>query len=181
MIPINLFNQLLALATIGMQVAIVVLLLSIVTYSKIGYAKALVDIVGKNAIAFAGLIALAATVGSLIYSEVAQFEPCNLCWYQRMFIYPQVILLGIALFKKDSRIVDYILGLSIVGGVIAAYHYFIQITQTGGTLCSALEGSTSCITIFFIEYGYITIPFMSLVTLSLIIVIMVAKKIRKTI
>ena len=180
MIPIPLFNQLLALATIAMQIAVVVLLLALISYSKIGYARTLVNMVGKNAIGLSALVALAATVGSLIYSEIAQFEPCNLCWYQRMFIYPQVVLLGIAFLKKDSRIVDYILGLSIIGGIIAGYHYFIQMTQTAGTLCSALEGSTSCIVIFFMEYGYITIPLMSLTTFALIIVIMIAQKIAKT-
>ncbi|GJM71062.1 hypothetical protein HMSSN036_32780 [Paenibacillus macerans] len=71
----------------------------------------------------AWLVALVATAGSLYLSEVLHYEPCRLCWFQRIFMYPQVILLGIAAYRNDRSIIPYVLPLSIIGGTISLYHY----------------------------------------------------------
>src|SRR3989338_190832 len=73
------------------------------------------------------LVALFATLGSLFYSEIAHYTPCLLCWYQRIFKYPQVFLLGLGLVKRDKNIADYSLLLSVIGGILAAYHYLLQL------------------------------------------------------
>src|SRR3989338_10531699 len=73
------------------------------------------------------IVALAATLGSLFYSEIAGYTPCKLCWYQRILMYPQAVMLGIAAARKDNGIVLYGLVLSGIGAAIAAYHYLLQI------------------------------------------------------
>ncbi len=105
--------------------------------------------------------ALFAFVGSLVYSQIIGFPPCDLCWVQRILIYPQVIIALVAMIKKDKMIVDYLLPMSIIGALVALYHSLIQwgfsFGATGG--CTALGGA--CAKVFVLEFGYITMPFMS--------------------
>ena len=70
-----------------------------------------------------------ATLGSLYFSEIMKFEPCVLCWYQRIFMYPFVLWLGIAVAKKDYRIASYSLPIATIGACISLYHYAIQKSQ----------------------------------------------------
>ncbi|GIW26922.1 MAG: 2-oxoglutarate dehydrogenase [Meiothermus sp.] len=78
----------------------------------------------RNALllAFAWLVALVATLGSLYYSEVRNFIPCTLCWYQRIAMYPLVLILGIATWRNDVHIRPYALTLSLVGLFWSSYH-----------------------------------------------------------
>ena len=62
---------------------------------------------------------LSAVVGSLIYSQIVGFPPCDLCWWQRIFMYPQVIILLVAMRRKDKGIIDYLMPLSIIGAIIS--------------------------------------------------------------
>ncbi|AWR87687.1 disulfide bond formation protein B [Meiothermus taiwanensis] len=78
----------------------------------------------RNALllAFAWLVALVATLGSLYYSEVRNFIPCTLCWYQRIAMYPLVFILGIATWRNDPHIRPYALTLSLLGLFWSSYH-----------------------------------------------------------
>ncbi|KGQ22688.1 disulfide oxidoreductase [Thermus filiformis] len=71
---------------------------------------------------FAWVVALVATLGSLYYSEVRLFLPCELCWYQRIFMYPQALILFLALWRSDYGVWPYSLALSLVGGGISLLH-----------------------------------------------------------
>ena len=81
---------------------------------------------------------LSAVVGSLIYSQIVGFPPCDLCWWQRIFMYPQVIILLVAMRRKDKGIIDYLMPLSIIGAIISLYQSFVQ-WGFGGSLfaCTA--------------------------------------------
>ncbi len=124
------------------------------------------NFLNKKALLFAFVISLIATFGSLFYSEIAGYIPCELCWYQRIFMYPLPILLGIALFKKDNKISHYVIPLSIIGGIVSIYHYITQILNNS-VICSA--ESAACASTIFFSYGYITIPIMALTAFTLII------------
>lgn len=112
------------------------------------------------------IVALTAIVGSLYFSEVSGWTPCKYCWIQRIFMYPQPILLGIALWKKDRNVTRYILALCLIGGAFAAYHFYIQMYDiiaspaNPATPCDA--SGESCVKTPFAEFGYITIPMMAL-------------------
>jgi len=115
------------------------------------------------------LITLTATLGSLFYSDIAGFIPCKLCWYQRILMYPLPILLGTAIWHKDYRISRYINPLTIIGALIAAYHYLLQLDITPLTSdCAIIGYGSSCSDRFFLELGYITIPMMALTAFVLI-------------
>jgi disulfide bond formation protein DsbB len=117
------------------------------------------------------IVALTATLGSLYFSEIAQWAPCKYCWIQRILMYPQVILLGIALWKHDRNVAHYVLALSLIGLAFAAYHYYIQMYDiiasplNPATPCDA--SGESCVKTPFVKFGYITIPFMALTAFAL--------------
>src|SRR3990167_9356357 len=92
-------NTLLSSLTVFSQAVIGLLLVSYIFRVTGG-----IRFFGKRALLFSFLVALIATSGSLFYSDVAVYEPCKLCWYHRIFMYPQVIILGIALIVRDERV-----------------------------------------------------------------------------
>lgn len=125
------------------------------------------------------LTALVSTLGSLFYSEIAGYEPCTLCWYQRILMYPQVVTLGLALWKKNEAVIDQGLVLSFGGIVIATYQYLSQIAVIEIAPCSAIGYSVSCSKTFVMNYGYITIPMMALTGFGYIFVLMLVRKFSK--
>lgn len=109
---------------------------------------------------FAFCIAFGAMISSLFYSYYANFAACDLCWYQRIFFYPIVFILGLAMYKKDQKIGDYILLLCFIGSIIAIYHSYIQLG--GAALIPCSYGGESCSKRYIWEFGYISMPIMSL-------------------
>jgi hypothetical protein len=82
-------------------------------------------------------------------------------WLQRIFIYPQVIILGVSLWKRDDQVSDYSLGLSIPGSLVAGYHYYGQMKQSSALVCRSGEAISPCVQRFVLEFGYITIPMLA--------------------
>lgn len=117
-------------------------------------------------------VSLIATAGSLFFSEVLKYIPCDLCWYQRILMYPLVILLGVASAKKDYTISLYGLILSLIGGLISLYHYLIQKVPALNELGSAC-GIVPCNTDYINWFGFITIPFLALVAFTFISVLLI--------
>ncbi len=130
----------------------------------------------QNAITFAFIVALVAMIGSLFFSEIAHFVPCKLCWYQRICMYPQVLLLGIATVKNDIKVKMYALPLAIIGLVIAIYHYALQMSPLP---LPCTDEVASCAAKQAAHFGYITIPLMSLTAFVLIIIFLLLVKNKK--
>lgn len=116
---------------------------------------------------FAWLFALISTLGSLFFSEVMHFPPCILCWYQRICMYPLVILLLLGLFPFDKKVIRYTLPLSLVGTAVAVYHNLLYYKILPESAAPCIQG-ISCTTVQIQWFGFITIPFMSLVGFTLI-------------
>ena len=165
-------NATLSLLTLGGQILIFVLVLLLLFKKE----SPIIRFFEKHALLCAFLVALGGTVISLFYSEVAGFDPCKLCWYQRIFMYPQVVLLGIALWEKDYSVAKYSLTLSLVGGMIAFYHYYGQMFNPSALPCEVIGLTPACSQRFFVEFGYITIPMMALTGFVLILVLMALVK-----
>jgi disulfide bond formation protein DsbB len=124
---------------------------------------------------FAWIVAIVATLGSLYFSEIARFVPCTLCWYQRIFMYPLTIILGIASYRSDARIVKYALPLSVIGGSISLYHYLIQKVSFLKTMEPCKVG-IPCTEDYINWLGFITIPFLALIAFILITLFLVLYK-----
>ncbi len=138
--------------------------------------------VKKNGLKLALLVAVAATAGSLFFSEVAHYEPCRLCWYQRTMMYPLALMFSIAVWKKTSDVFKYALALSVVGAVIAAYHYGLQVYAklTPGFTDACSATSVSCAAAPSWTFGFVTIPLMSLAAFVMIALICIAAMRAKT-
>ena len=121
--------------------------------------------------AVAAVVAITATLGSLYYSEVAGYIPCTLCWYQRILMYPLVAVLLVGLISRDDLLPRYVLPLSLIGIVIASYHYLLQI----GVISSSNVCTTGvpCSGRFVNWLGFITIPLQSLTAFTLITLAMI--------
>lgn len=146
-------------------VGLVLLFGNVRVIGKVGvirvFREKLQNILEKHVLQIVLLISVIATSGSLYFSEYLGFTPCKLCWYQRIFMYPQVVLILIAYIKKTNDVFKYILALSIIGLLIAGYHYFLQTFPNPYAPCGDVGYSVSCTVDFFKYFGYITIPWMS--------------------
>jgi disulfide bond formation protein DsbB len=114
------------------------------------------------------LVAGLATGGSLFFSEVAHFPPCEVCWYQRICMYPLAVATLVAAASGAGRAARWLLPLSVVGAGLSAYHVLIEnglAPQTIGCLQSSPGG---CALKWIEEFGYVTIPMMALTAFALV-------------
>lgn len=124
----------------------------------------------NNGLHLAWVVALVATLGSLYFSEVLEYIPCKLCWIQRIFMYPLVIILGIAAVRREFQITVYVLALTIPGGLVSLFHYLYEKTdwfKSASTFC----GENPCDIAYVNWFGFITIPFLALTAFILITVL----------
>lgn len=119
------------------------------------------------ALTAAWAVALLAAAGSLYFSESANYTPCTLCWYQRIAMYPLVLILGIAILRRDTGVRIYAIPVAAVGAVIATYHWLLErIPELDYGACSA---GVPCTQKWFEEFGFVTLPFLALIAFGLII------------
>ena len=109
---------------------------------------------------FAWVVSLIALLSSLYYGEVLDMEPCRLCWYQRICMFPLTLFLGIAFYKKDLKMAQYCLPLVTIGSLLALYQSLIQIFPSLQT--AALCGHTAHCTLagpapFFSTLAFVAI------------------------
>src|SRR6188472_83088 len=115
------------------------------------------------------LVAAIATGGSLFFSEIAGFVPCELCWYQRICMYPLSLLTLFAAAHRDYRFARYLLPLPIVGAGVSVYHLLIENAVIKYPSACQI-GGTGCAVKWINEFGYITIPTLALTGFALLIV-----------
>ncbi len=109
----------------------------------------------------AWIIALVATVGSLFFSEVMQLPPCVLCWYQRIAMYPLVVIIGIGIVMRDGRVKNYALPVCLIGLAISIYHNLLYYGIIPESITPCTQG-ISCTSRQIEWLGFITIPLMAL-------------------
>ncbi|MFA7308842.1 MAG: disulfide bond formation protein B [Patescibacteria group bacterium] len=167
-------STLFAIGTILLQIFILLMVVDFILYRFAG-----VSIPGKKWLKFHGpkiafVIAVSATIGSLIYSNVVGFDPCSLCWWQRIFLYPSVVVLGLGLLSRDRVYAPmYALYLSGFALLIGVYHSYIQYGGTPLGNCGA--ATVTCAQRYVWEFGYITLPLMSLTTsVAIVLVILIS-------
>ena len=130
------------------------------------WRTAAAESVGPQALALALAVALVATQGSLYFSEIANFTPCRLCWYQRIAMYPLVPILGIAAFRRDLAVRPYVATVALIGASISTYHVLLERFPSLET--GACEVDNPCTLIWVRRFGYLTIPTMALSAFALI-------------
>lgn len=151
----DLTTDLLALGVVALQ-ALSILLLGAIIFKREYVAR-----IAPYVLPVGFVVTFAAAVLTLVYSEIFGLAPCGLCWLERVFLYPMPILIGIALWTRDSSVSKYLLGLGIPGAVIALYHHYLQVGGVGVLPCPAAPGAADCAQRFIFEFGYMTFPLMA--------------------
>lgn len=136
-------------------------------------------VVQRYVLYLAWIQALVAMSGSLFFSEVLHWTPCILCWYQRILMYPLVLLIAVGILRKDQGIYLYVLPLSILGVCIALYHELLQLGIITEQYAPCSLG-VSCVSKFAGWFGFISVPLLSLIAFSVItICLLIYRKVRE--
>ena len=163
------FTTIVALGTILLQIGIIVLIIGWVTKAPF------VSFVARHSSRILIFIFAGGALISMVYQYGFGYEPCLLCWYQRIPIFSAAIILFTGNIRKSRMLANQVLILSVIGFAIALLHNYIDIFPTGLDVCGAT--GPSCLARYVYEFGYITIPMMSgTVLLSGIILTILAKR-----
>ncbi|WP_212391543.1 disulfide oxidoreductase [Sporosarcina beigongshangi] len=128
----------------------------------------------------AWVVSLIAMFGSLYFSEIKGYIPCELCWYQRILMYPLTLILGIGTFQNDISVKKFVLPLSIIGGSISFLHYLEQKIPGFGGIKPCVSG-VPCSAQYINWFGFVTIPFLALVAFVIIATCMFFIKSKKSV
>jgi len=118
------------------------------------------------------LLVSVSAMGSLFFSYIMEFAPCVLCWYQRIFLFPLVLILAIGLFPFDKKVVKYALPLAIAGWLTAAYHNILYAGIIPKSIQPCSQG-VSCTEEYINLFGFLSIPMLSLLSFSMIITLLI--------
>ena len=182
-------NYILALGTIGLQLFTVAFLVLFFLRKKFPDLQGVADFLADWGLWIGFLLSAAAAALTLYYSDVLGILPCGWCWFQRVALYPQVILFALALWKcrtparmnrsdgsdvlhqVKKDIADYSIGLSVFGLAVALYMHYLQMGGHGVLPCPE-TGAGDCGQRFMFEFGYITFPLMAASLFVFLIVLM---------
>jgi disulfide bond formation protein DsbB len=156
---VHYLNVSLGFGVIVLQILCVVALLLLFFGPK---KNAYLDFIDKHVLILGFLISFFSAVFPLVYSEIIHFLPCYLCWWQRVFMFPLVLMFGVALWDKDRKVIRYALPLLCAGTLVSIYHnFFYYFGENGNLPCDA--SGVSCYQHIVSEFGgYISIPMMAL-------------------
>lgn len=174
---LSIFNSVYGIGILAVVFISIVTLLALAFFRKennfwLSYVK-------NNALNLYLTLLVIAGVGSLYYSEFADFTPCKLCWWQRVFIFPQIVLILIAKFKRQGlstmedvwHYLTWMTGLALFVSTVHNYVYYFG--KENSVTCDA---AASCKAYYVYEFGFVTIPFMAFgLLISLLTIILVRK------
>jgi disulfide bond formation protein DsbB len=163
------------LLTYVLNVATVVLLYALV-FRKQNISKKILEYVGDMALKIGFVVSLGAFLGSIMYSNIVGFEPCFLCWWERIFLYPLVFIYGVGLYVKEKSVWIYSFVFSVIAVMISGYHSYIRLAGSESALC--VESAVSCTKQYVSGYGYVNIPTMALSTGIFILLITIIYKLK---
>ncbi len=148
-----------AVASLGILLFLIILVVAWLTENPIA------GWVAKHSSIILRVIFGGAVIGSLIYSNYFDYAPCLLCWYQRIAIFPIAILLFTDDIRNSRLLQRQILLFSAAGFLIALFHNYIDMFPNGGVGDVCGTDGVSCLTRYVYEFGFVTIPLMSAITL----------------
>lgn len=148
------FNFILALGGVASFLIALILLIDVKR------ERALLTLIRTYGLWITLLVSLGGTISALVYSDVFGFEPCGLCWFARILLFPQVLLILTALYVKDVLVARYGLVLSLSGIVITLYHHYLQMGGKSLVRCPT-AGGADCAQRFMFEFGFMTFPLLA--------------------
>jgi disulfide bond formation protein DsbB len=129
--------------------------------------RATAAFLGPQSLLLAWIVSVVTTAGSLWFSEHFHFLPCELCWYQRILMYPLVVILGVGWFRRDRAVWMTALPFLVIGPVVSLYHWLVERVPSfaEGTSCSI---DAPCSAPYFEKLGFVTLAWMALSSFLLI-------------
>ena len=126
-----------------------------------------------NIIFIAWLVAVVATLGSLFLSEVMEYPPCTFCWYQRILMYPLVVIFLVGLFPLNRDLSKYSISFVVLGWLVALYHNLLQYGIISEEMAPCTQG-IPCSTKYIDIFGFLTIPMLSFIAFSIILALLLS-------
>jgi disulfide bond formation protein DsbB len=168
----NFFLVLTLVADAAVVAALLCALAAVVSSSSRARVVGWTRVIAPQSVVFAWIVATVATLGSLYYSEHAGFIPCELCWYQRILMYPLVIVLGVAILRRDRAVWITTFVFVGIGAPLSLYHWLVERVPAfeQSSSCSPI---TPCSTPWFEKLGFVTLAWMAMSAFLLIGVLMV--------
>jgi disulfide bond formation protein DsbB len=163
----SLFTVLTFLANVAFLALLLVGLAALVSKGGRRFATGVLGSLGPYARPAAATVAVVTMFGSLYYSEIAGYLPCELCWYQRIVMYPLSAILVVGVLRKDRGVIWYAAPFVVVGAPLALYHWLVERVPSfaEGSSCSVF---VPCSVPYFEELGYLTLAFMDMSAFLLI-------------
>jgi len=166
---VQLFTALLALAALSGTLA---LACALATRKRSQLAKNFLDAVAPSALVLAALISVATMAGSLYFSEIANYTPCKLCWYQRIAAFSLALVLPGIAWKRDTKAAAHLLVLPAAGMVVSTYHWVIE--HYPSIKSSSCEVTAPCTAIWFEKFGFLTLSSMAWISFAATITLIIA-------
>lgn len=170
-------NYFIALGAVVLQIITIALLGAYVLRKKFSVFAGVTNMVGERGLLIGLIISFCAACLTLFYSDVLGFEPCPLCWWQRIFMFPQIVLFSMAFWKRDLYIAEYSIALSFFGAGVALYQHVLQMIPNSGLPCPAV--GSSCAQRLLFEFGYVTFPLLAFTLFSFLITLMLLVRTRR--
>lgn len=167
---VQLFTSLLAVLAIAGSLGLLILRIVAI---KSAAARELGVALSPAQLPLAWLVAFGAMVGSLYFSEIANYEPCRYCWFQRIAMYPLALLLLIAMVRRDRNIAWYAVPIASIGALLALRHRYLELNPSFGPGgCSA---DVPCSAVWFERLGFVTLAVMALFGFVSIIILLTVR------
>ena len=158
---VQLFTALLALVALF---GTITLTCAFIARKRSRQAKKFLDAIAPSALVLAALVSVATMAGSLYFSEIANYTPCKLCWYQRIAAFSLAIVLPGMAWKRDTKAALYLLPLPAAGIVVSTYHWVIE--HYPNIKSSSCEMTAPCTAIWFEKFGFLTLSSMAWISFA---------------
>lgn len=168
----NFFLVLTLVVDAVLVVALVLAIAALVSRGARAQVRAVATAIAPQGVLLAWIVALVTTTGSLYYSEHAGFVPCELCWYQRIVMYPLVIVLGVASLRRDRKVWMTALPFVVLGAPLSLYHWLVERVPAFAE-SSSCSITVPCTAPWFEKLGFVTLAWMAMSSFLLIGVLMV--------
>ncbi len=153
------FELFFSLLSVGLLVGTLIIIKARIFATRFSLAQSILDGFAPFARPLAAAVATTCMLGSLYFSEIVNYKPCRLCWFQRFMMYPLAIILIIALIRKSKSIWKITVPLATIGGGISAYHWFLErFPNLDAGVCDV---KVPCEFVWFENFGFVTLPFMA--------------------
>ncbi len=162
-------SNLLGLATLATHVILAFFLFGFLLFRHAGAMRKLISFIRARALVLGLLVSGTGVALSLMYSNVFGLPPCELCWFQRIFLYSSFFLFAQAFLRRDRSVIPYVCMLSGLGLAVALYQVYLQFSPHTGVVCTT--SVLDCSVIYIQFAGYITIPVMAVTAFVLLVVV----------